>query len=773
MGNWMVHKKVSRSMGVLVLLLWACGAPPESVEGAGGVESSSGAQEQLLARQEKKVAELRKSHGIGRPETLIAIAELIRLRTASGDLESGAELFDEILDLDVRSSPVLAHGEPPIELTRNLGGIGELEASLVLLKKAVKGPGGRIGNLGQNFALQAYRARARLHLALEQTPEAIEIFENLAAGQEQAKGVDDPIARALRHDLAEAMGQEPEGGGKQFQALLGRSAQPPINFSNRPSIGRRDRNFFLPQRDHWSDGTGGHEHFDVVLDIGAKPALETAERLRATLSPYDLSLVTRLRQGRAHPDAPPPILPRGQEPPVGGIPSPSADLKEKKFLIQALTRALDRIPFGDPRLEAIRKERERLQQDRTQDLNTSWNSTEVVYIPVTVPDLQRALDPGTLVLYYMVGEDHVDLLSIPTEGEAKKHHVALSREALAEEVNRFLSSPDFRSTRGAVLIDEPTQDSQEEGGAAVRLFQALIAPVAEVETAKRLLIIADGPLHQLPFGALKRSEDGGPDDYLGAWKPIHLAPSAAGYIALVERRPETRQDSPALVAFGNPDYQSAGEGSEERSLPFAVRTAGTRGFSGGLAPLPGSEREVQEIGRLFGSRAQILLGAAAGEGAAKTQVEAATYLHFAVHGFVDSEQPEHSFLALSLPSYLREGDENGILESWEIVDGVVLNAELVALSACETALGKQRGGEGPASLNRAFLAAGARSVLASLWKVDDQATAELMVDFYRHILAGKSKDQALQAAQQDLRASGGGFEAPYFWAGFQLTGDWQ
>lgn len=99
-----------------------------------------------------------------------------------------------------------------------------------------------------------------------------------------------------------------------------------------------------------------------------------------------------------------------------------------------------------------------------------------------------------------------------------------------------------------------------------------------------------------------------------------------------------------------------------------------------------------------------------------------------------------------------------------------LDAELVTLSACETALGKERGGEGPSSLSRAFFSAGARAVLAALWKVDDTATADLMVRFYRHLLRGASKDEALRLAQREVAE---GATAPYFWAAFQLSGDWQ
>jgi len=193
--------------------------------------------------------------------------------------------------------------------------------------------------------------------------------------------------------------------------------------------------------------------------------------------------------------------------------------------------------------------------------------------------------------------------------------------------------------------------------------------------------------------------------------------------------------------------------------------------------LPSTGREVRKIGELFESRglaARVHLGEAATEKAAKEQIATAAFVHFATHGFVDRQQPEHSFLALALPAALAEGEENGIVEGWEIVDEMQTTAELVVLSACKTSLGRERSGEGPSSLNWAFLAAGARSVLSVLWKVDDAATSELMIRFYRHLTAGTSKAEALRLAQVELIESPDlGYRAPLFWAGFQLTGDWQ
>jgi CHAT domain-containing protein len=160
-------------------------------------------------------------------------------------------------------------------------------------------------------------------------------------------------------------------------------------------------------------------------------------------------------------------------------------------------------------------------------------------------------------------------------------------------------------------------------------------------------------------------------------------------------------------------------------------------------------------------------------------------IHFATHGLADPDHPLDSFVALSLLENQEGLEHNGLLQAWEIIDHLKLNADLVVLSACVTAFGPERGGEGLISLSRAFQIAGARTVMASLWAVNDASTSGLMIRFYQHLLAGESKDQALQAAQLELirgpvmveneegEMVEKDFSAPYHWAAFQLIGDWQ
>ena len=166
------------------------------------------------------------------------------------------------------------------------------------------------------------------------------------------------------------------------------------------------------------------------------------------------------------------------------------------------------------------------------------------------------------------------------------------------------------------------------------------------------------------------------------------------------------------------------------------------------------------------------MGDAATEERAKSVAPDTKYLHFATHGLLDERFPLNSGLALTIPAEMKEGQDNGILQAWEIFERVRIDADLVVLSACETGLGKEMGGEGLVGLTRAFEYAGARSVLASLWSVADETTAALMKRFYGYLKAGQTKDAALRQAQVDL-IRGSEASHPFFWTAFQLNGDWR
>jgi len=199
---------------------------------------------------------------------------------------------------------------------------------------------------------------------------------------------------------------------------------------------------------------------------------------------------------------------------------------------------------------------------------------------------------------------------------------------------------------------------------------------------------------------------------------------------------------------------------------------------GGTGALPGSRREAEAVARLFSPGATLLLGQDASELRVKELAHSARILHFATHATVNRRQPLNAGLRLSAPpgDPSKPPSDNGLLQAWEIMQQFELKADLVTLSACESGSGRVLAGEGALSLARAFHHAGARSVLSALWSIDDRATTTLMTRFYAGLKAGLSKDEALRRAQASFiegRDTGARWRAPFFWAAFELSGDWR
>ncbi|MGH9442367.1 MAG: CHAT domain-containing protein, partial [Thermoanaerobaculia bacterium] len=226
-----------------------------------------------------------------------------------------------------------------------------------------------------------------------------------------------------------------------------------------------------------------------------------------------------------------------------------------------------------------------------------------------------------------------------------------------------------------------------------------------------------------------------------------------------------------IAAFGDPAPAQERSGRAERTEPPASLPVAERAWT--LGPLPATRDEVDSVAALFRGSGAAFKGTDATESRATAMIGAARYVHFACHAILDSRFPLDSALVLAAPAVDRPGDDNGLLQAWEIYERIRLHADLVTLSACETALGRNSGGEGLVGLVRAFQFAGARSVLASLWNISDRSTPAFMTKFYRGLKSGVSMDEALRQAQlQDIRGSGER-SRPFYWAAFELQGDWK
>ncbi len=359
--------------------------------------------------------------------------------------------------------------------------------------------------------------------------------------------------------------------------------------------------------------------------------------------------------------------------------------------------------------------------------------------PVDEAALRKSLRPGEVVLEYFIG-DQASYAWIASPG-------ALTFFALPPraELDRAV-----RSSYAPLLRPRDPVPAMED------LARLLLGPLESADGSRSLIIIPSGILYYFPFEVLPLGPHRKPlvDHYR-----VSYSPSAS---TLVEARARTRHATVArLLAVG--DTLPAGR----RPVPQSERSAALLDVSR-LAPLPHTRKEVTALASLFGrGNSTVLLGRDAAEHNLKQQ-DLARYsvIHIAAHGFLDSSSSSRSGLVLGMDPAV--GDD-GILQVREVYR-LPLRAGLVTLSACQSALGRLLTGEGMVGLSRAFFYAGADSILASLWNVNDDAAAEFMARFYRLLKDGASKEEALRKAKLSM-ASEARYRHPYYWAPYILIGD--
>ncbi len=316
---------------------------------------------------------------------------------------------------------------------------------------------------------------------------------------------------------------------------------------------------------------------------------------------------------------------------------------------------------------------------------------------------------------------------------------------------------------------------QEKADAAQALSRVLLGPVARQLGSRRLVVVADGILQYIPFAALT-GRGGAP---LSAGHTVAYLPSAST-LALLREGIEGRKPAPKLVAVLADPVYTRDDPRVHGATPAAAPVHTSESLERSA-----KDTGLLEFGRLYSTRneAKAILGLAepserlsaldfqaSRETATSASLSQYRIVHFATHGLLNSRQPALSGLVLSLVT-AKGAPANGFLQAYEIYN-LKLGADLVVLSACQTALGKEVRGEGLLGLTRAFMYAGAPRVVATLWPVPDVATAELMKRFYRAMLVDHvAPAAALRLAQESLRHEAR-WSAPYYWAGFTLQGDW-
>ncbi|HEX7331412.1 MAG TPA: CHAT domain-containing protein [Pyrinomonadaceae bacterium] len=424
-------------------------------------------------------------------------------------------------------------------------------------------------------------------------------------------------------------------------------------------------------------------------------------------------------------------------------------------------------------------------EDEYQQLQASIRKNSPQYSALTQPqplglkEIQQQLDPNTVLLEYALGEsrsylwavssDSLQTFELPKREQIEKVARAVSESLVARSVVKSLETPAQRRTR---IADADALFRK----LAAELSRMILAPAVAEFKNKRLVVVTDGALQYVPFSALS----------VVANRPIILdhevisLPSASAF-ALQRQNLAKRTAAPKAVAvIADPVFSPADKRLKDAVVTESSGQDTTRiiehlpGAKGQLAipRLPFTRWEADQILAVAPQESSMkVLGFRANRSIATSdELSKYRYVHFATHGYLDTTRAGLSAIVLSMVD--EQGrPQDGFLRTHDIYN-LKLPAELVVLSACETGLGKDVTGEGLDGITRAFMYAGARRLVVSLWNVNDKATASLMQRLYVGMLrGGKTPAAALRAAQIEMLRSRQ-WQSPYYWAPFVMQGEW-
>ncbi len=475
--------------------------------------------------------------------------------------------------------------------------------------------------------------------------------------------------------------------------------------------------------------------------------------------------------------------------------NPSLIDKEKQLsqLINAKAGRLILLPAGaagQARADAFNKELADLETEyekvRAEIRQNSPAFAAIVQPqPLSVPAIQRLLDDETVLVEYSLGREHSYAWTVTP---SSLHSYELPAQSEIEQAARHVYA--LVTARSTTQAQERINRADQQMPAAIQeLSRLVLAPLAADLRHPRIVVVADGALQYVPFAMLTLSNAPAAYRPLIADAEIVSAPSASAIavqrVALAGRKPASK----GIAIIADPVFSAA----DERLKNVRTNTAGTpvvasaaetrilEHFSDGssalgtrtIPRLPYTAQEAKEIESVADGLTHMT---ALGFNASRATTLSADlanyrYVHFATHGYLDTEHPDLSALVLSLVDE-KGNPQEGFLRAHDIYN-LNLPAELVVLSACETGLGKEIRGEGLVGLTRGFMYAGAARVAVSLWSVSDKATADLMRRFYDSMLRrGERPAAALRAAQLEMLKQKA-WAAPYFWASFVLQGEWR
>ncbi len=416
-----------------------------------------------------------------------------------------------------------------------------------------------------------------------------------------------------------------------------------------------------------------------------------------------------------------------------------------------------------------------------------YDSTLTQPRPAGIEEIQDLLDDQTLLLEYELGNERSYLWAVTRSGlQSYELPNRAAIEKAAVEVYKLLTTPRLDGQTNQQLENSYWQK-------ASLLSRMILGKVAPQLADKRLLIVADGVLQYIPFQALPdpqvvKSSD--PQPLMDRHEIVNL-PSASTLAAL-RRETAQRARAPKTIAiFADPVFQRDdlrlhGKSETQPAPLLTINNASPNLRSSDIIAVASQTRVGRDYRRLHWTQneAEAVMAVtspaerrvwkgfdANRANALSPELSQYRIVHFATHGDLDTENPELSAIVLSF--YNPEGrQQEAYLRLYDIYN-LKLPADLIVLSACETALGKEIKGEGLIGLTRGFMYAGAARVMSSLWKVEDQSTAELMKHFYQYLLIEKlTPAAALRQAQIAVRKQSK-WRLPYHWAGFVLQGEWK
>jgi CHAT domain-containing protein/Tfp pilus assembly protein PilF len=471
------------------------------------------------------------------------------------------------------------------------------------------------------------------------------------------------------------------------------------------------------------------------------------------------------------------------------------DLTQALLRLRGVGSSAD-VSIVERKLSARLKEQEELEAAARK--SGARSAGDIAGRPLSAGEIQQLLDDDTVLLQYALGERHSNLWAVTRT--SIEHHQLAGRAELERAAEHLRDTFTAYEPRRAGQSDveylarwraAPEQYRQS----ATELGRLLLDSVAAGLSGKRVVIVADGVLQYIPFEALlvptavASGQTTTPVPLLKQNEVVYQ-PSASTLALLRGSRLRARAHKTVAVladpVFDSNDRRVRAPGggqdvaaltrTQPRELVRSLRDVGDLGGEEfALTKLDYSLREANAITAVAprGSWMKAVGFKASRATATDPALRQFSIVHFATHGLLNEKHPELSGIVLSLVDE-RGRPSDGFLSLRDIYQ-LDLPADLVVLSACRTGIGKQVRGEGMIGLTRGFMYAGAPRVVVSLWRVNDEATAELMKRFYRHML-GKGRlpaSAALRRAKIEMVEGGTTWSAPYYWAGFVLQGDWK